>query len=91
MEHQVDIKELYVIVRNSDKILYEGVAAAITSYNEKGKFDIIPMHTNFISIVMDKVVIHEKDGKEAEISCDHGVLKVYMNHVNVFLGVDSLT
>jgi F0F1-type ATP synthase epsilon subunit len=90
MEHQVGNKELYVIVRNSEQILYDGLADAVTSFNEKGKFDIIPLHTNFISIVKDKIIIHEKGGKEAEINCEHGVLKVLSNHVNIFLGVDSL-
>lgn len=85
------LDELYITIRNSESLLYEGAIKAITSFNEKGKFDIIPMHTNFISIIQSKLSIYQMDGKIAEITFDNGILKVKGNKVSVFLGVDDLS
>ena len=60
---------------------------AITSFNEKGIFDVLPRHENFISVIKDKIIIHTKDGKDKEMKIDNGVLKVYENEVHIFLGI----
>ena len=60
---------------------------AITSFNEKGVFDVLPQHENFISVVKDKIIIHTKDGQDKEMKIDNGVLKVHENEVHIFLGL----
>ncbi len=87
---EIGKNKLYLLVRNNESILYEGFISGVTSFNEKGKFDIIPMHTNFISIIKDKIVIHEINGRVAEIELEHGILKVMTNKIDIFLGIDSL-
>ncbi len=39
------------------EMLYNGVAKAVSSKNTEGKFDIIPMHANFITIVENQPII----------------------------------
>ena len=75
---------LKVAVRDREKIIFEGEAESITSYNKTGKFDILPRHANFISLVSERVVINQKGGGQKEITLVNGVLKVSGNEVKIF-------
>ena len=62
---------------------------SLTSYNDKGIFDVLPEHENFISVIKDKIIIHQKDGKDKEMKIDTAVLRVYGNETDIFLGVTA--
>ena len=62
---------------------------AVTSKNQKGVFDILPEHENFISIIKDFVIVHKKQRDKQEIKIGTGVLRVTNNIVNIFLGMHS--
>lgn len=76
-------------IQTKEGVSFNDQVKAITSYNEKGIFDVLPQHENFISIVKDKIVIHFKDGKTQEMKIDNGVLKVYENEAHIFLGLTN--
>lgn len=82
---------LFVRVRDINSIIFEGYVKALTSINDRGLFDILPFHTNFISIIKEKIIIHKEDGTKQEIPIDAGVLKQLNNTVQVFLGIKALT
>ena len=81
---------LFLIVRERERVLFEGEASALSSFNERGLFDILPEHTNFISLIKDFLVVHKLDGTQSEIKIKDGVLKVYKNRVWVYLGILSV-
>jgi len=76
---------LTVVVRNKDKVLYSGQVAAVTSINDKGIFDILPQHANFISLIKEKVIIHPSLKKNNEIQIENGILRVYKDKVYVYV------
>lgn len=78
---------LYVTVRDRAGALFEGEAEAVSSHNDKGPFDILPLHTNFISIIHKGVALHLKDKVVKDLSFETGVLKVAENKVEVYLGI----
>ena len=78
---------LTVIIKNREKILYEDKAKAITSVDEKGVFDILPQHSNFISIIKQHVIVHKLDKKEQEFKCREGVLRVEGNIVKIYIDI----
>jgi F0F1-type ATP synthase epsilon subunit len=86
----ISTKEMYVKISNADKLLYEGNAIAVSSYNEKGPFDILPMHANFISIIKDELVVHQSKGKSQEMKIGSGIMKAVENKVLVFLGIEMI-
>ena len=79
--------KLEVEILNQEDTLYKGPASAVTSYNEEGKFDILPNHVNFISIIRDTIIIHRSRKDRKEINIKRGVLRCLQNKVNVFLGI----
>ena len=76
-----------IVVRNRAGVVYEGEAYALSSYNAKGAFDVLPLHTNFISLIKTSIHIYKKDGVEEELPIDTGVLYVKKNKVEVYLGI----
>jgi F0F1-type ATP synthase epsilon subunit len=80
-------KLLNLVVKNREGVQYDGQVRAVTSYNTKGQFDVLPMHTNFITILKKKMVIHKADGSKQEIGVDNGVMKVLADKIEVYLGI----
>jgi len=81
---------LNVTIRNPQQVVFSGKANSITSYNDAGLFDILPMHANFITIIKKNIVVHQKDKKDIEIPLEEGIMKVFENTINIFLGFESM-
>ena len=78
---------LSVTVKDRKQIFFQGKAKAVSSQNNKGVFDVLPKHANFICLIKDKVTVYSPDKQKQEIPLKTGVLKVWENEVNVYLGV----
>ncbi|MCH7541595.1 hypothetical protein IH981_02325, partial [Patescibacteria group bacterium] len=66
---------------------YRGPAAAISSLNKLGKFDVLPEHTNFISLISKRLTLQLIDKKTINYEFRRGVIEVSDNLVKVFLGL----
>jgi len=80
---------LSVLIRNREKALYLKEVRALSSVNDKGAFDILPQHANFISLIKDKIIIHQIDDSKRIVPISLGLLRVWQNSVEVFLGIES--
>ncbi|QQS39321.1 hypothetical protein IPM62_01780 [Candidatus Woesebacteria bacterium] len=80
-------KQLILKIHDRDEVVYEGEVVSLTSFNEKGEFDVLAKHANFISLVQNKLIIVTPDNKEKEIPIKNGVIKVENNKADVYLGV----
>jgi F0F1-type ATP synthase epsilon subunit len=76
--------KLHVNIKNKETTFFDGDVTAVSSYNDVGLFDILPMHENFISIIKDKIILH-RDNAKKEIKIENGLLKVKENKVNIYL------
>lgn len=76
---------LSVVIRSREDIIYQTEAAAVSSANERGKFDILPYHAHFISLIQEKVIIHEKNGEQREFEIGTGLMHVEENRVSIYL------
>lgn len=83
--------ELKVTIYGPESVLYQGKINALSSLNDKGIFDILPTHTNFISVIKDKIILHENTGHKTEFKLKKGVLKIVGDQVSVFLGIEGLS
>lgn len=78
---------LNVVIRNRDREQFAGPAKAVTCVNEKGRFDVLSQHANFISTIKDKVTIHLPEGGVKEFNFENGVIQVASDNVVLYLGV----
>ncbi|OGK35335.1 hypothetical protein A3A93_02900 [Candidatus Roizmanbacteria bacterium RIFCSPLOWO2_01_FULL_38_12] len=79
---------LQISILSPDKIIYLGQAEAVTCKNEKGVFDILPLHSNFISLIDDYIIIHLPRGREHKIKIGRGLLKAIENKITILLNID---
>lgn len=78
---------LSVTIRDREGIIFEGPVTALSSFNDKGPFDVLPMHANFISLIHRSLTLHFRDLPSRRLEMETGVLKVRDNMVQVYLGV----
>lgn len=78
-------------VVSREGIIYEGEVNSISSNNEKGVFDVLAQHANFISLISKGLTIRDMDNNEKEIKFDNALLKVYRNNVEVYVGVEGMS
>ena len=81
---------IQLLVTSRENVIYKGEVLSLTSVNEKGIFDVLPMHANFISLISAKLIIGEKDGSKKEIKINNGLLRVQQNRVEVYVGLGGV-
>jgi F0F1-type ATP synthase epsilon subunit len=80
---------LTLFVRDRERVLFTGAVRAVSSVNKKGKFDILPKHANFISLVGQTLIVQLPEGGRREIQVDNGILRVVRNKIEVYLGIKA--
>ncbi len=78
---------LQVLVRDREKILFEGKVSSVSSVNDRGNFDILPKHAHFISLLKEKLILRTLSGEEKEIVVENRVLEVVDDKVRIYVGV----
>ena len=82
-----NIEKLDVLVRDRGGILYEGKVDSLSSYNDSGPFDVLPLHANFISLIKKSVSLRLRGKVVEELPIETGVIAVRENEVEVYLGI----
>jgi F0F1-type ATP synthase epsilon subunit len=85
-----DSKLIKVIIRDTQEIIFDGDVDRITSFNEVGRFDVYPLHANFISIIKHELTLFKKNEKIKELKIEQAVMKVKKDMVHIFLGIETL-
>ncbi len=74
-----------VEVMTPKQTLFKGKALAVSSKDLTGKFDILPMHANFIAIVENQPVrVIKEDRQVLEFNFIQAIIYNSMNKVTVF-------
>jgi hypothetical protein len=82
-------KSLFLTIRNAKKELVNEEVKYVSSINERGKFDILPLHENFISLIQQYITIYKLNGEKQTMEIQNGVMHVNKNEVHCY--IDLLT
>lgn len=78
---------LHVRINSPEKMLWEGEAEWVSSKNTQGPFDILPFHTNFVTI-LEKETITINTGKEKKTyTFPFSVIYVHSNTVYIYTNI----
>ena len=80
-------QQLFLTVTNRDTTIFSGEVLSVSSENDSGKFDILPEHANFITLVRGMLKVELPTGEFTEVPIPDGILKVEGGIIEVFLGV----
>ena len=76
--------KITVRINSPEKVLWEGEADSITSENNEGTFDILPMHANFITFIEKKPIVVRMGRETKEYTFDNSVIYTHDNKVFIY-------
>lgn len=86
---QIRRDALYTIILapsyRGEEIKFEGYAKSVSSKNPEGKFDVLPEHENFVTLIIEGVVIVDEAGAKHEFKMARGLLEAEGNIVKIFV------
>lgn len=81
--------KFHLLVRSREGIIFQGDVDSISSYNDKGAFDVLAEHANFISLIKRKVII--RSGKLVKsLDVSNALMRVRENYVEVYVGIEDI-
>lgn len=80
---------LSVIARAPFNVYYEGEAEVVSATNKVGRFDILPGHADFFSVLKSDDIIIEPGGSAEPVSfsVSNGIITVRDNEVMLFVNM----
>jgi len=84
----IDVDKLFVsvyLLYSLDKPGFKGFAKSISSFDEKGPFDVLPAHENFVTDFYKKIEIVPYQGEKIVYEEAKGILEISDNVARVFL------
>jgi F0F1-type ATP synthase epsilon subunit len=80
-----DRPALRVKVFSPYEIFYEGPARSLSATNAQGRFDVLPGHINFFSILSGGTVAVDTGDEPVAIPISHGVLHLRHDDATLFV------
>lgn len=74
-------------ILNREGVIFKGPVKSFTSVNDRGKFDILARHENFITLVKKNVVFVDQNDQSHQMPIQQGILQVNKDRVKLFLGI----
>lgn len=78
---------LTVRINSPERLLWEGMAVWVSSKNSQGPFDILPFHTNFVTILEDQVIRVNTGTEIKEFTYSKSVMYVHSNKVYIYTNI----
>jgi len=82
---------LQVTIKNPQSFIFQGKAIAVSCINDTGPFDVLPLHSNFISLIKNYILLYESKTKIRKVQFEQGIIKVFENNVDIFLGIQMVS
>lgn len=82
-----NMPQLTVIARSPFHIYYEGAARVVSAANKVGKFDVLPGHADFFSVLTPGEVIIETDSEAVSLNVTNGIVAVREDEVMLFVNM----
>lgn len=87
MKHPDPSQKLNVVARSPFHIFYEGQADLVSAENQVGKFDILPGHADFFSVMTPGEVIIETDNGPINFNITNGIISVRADEAMLFVNM----
>ena len=87
-EPSTDSKErLSVRIIPLGETVWEGTARSVSAVNTEGRFDILPRHAGFMTILLDRPITVLTDSKKEQFSFPRALLYADEGVVTIYTGI----
>lgn len=83
----MQIKPLILTVKSREGDVIKTKVKTVTSNNDRGRFDVLSYHANFISLIKDYIEYVDMNDKSNKILIRDAVMRVDDNKVDIFMGI----
>lgn len=87
MKQPAELPQLRVIARAPFELYFDGQAEVVSATNKVGKFDILPGHADFFSMLKPGEVIIETTAEPVSFNISNGIITVRDNEVLLFVNM----
>ncbi len=74
-------------IRTRKELIFYGEVSFFTSFNSFGKFDILPDHEQYISLIKNTISFIDSNGKKSEYKLSSGLIRVVNNQISAFIEI----
>lgn len=78
---------LKVVARAPFQVYYEGPARSVSAANQVGKFDVLPGHADFFSVMVPGDVIIQTENDSVSFAISNGIVTVRNDEVMLFVNM----
>lgn len=82
-----DEPQLQVIARAPFRVYYEGPAYLISGANKVGKFDVLPGHADFFSVLVPGGIAIETEAGTVQFPISNGIIAVRNDEAMLFVNM----
>lgn len=83
---------LFIRIISPTQLIFQGWADSVSSKNIYGKFDILPQHANFITLIEgNPIIIRTHDKKELTFKLPLAIIFNRENKVNIYTYIQPQT
>jgi F0F1-type ATP synthase epsilon subunit len=79
---------LDVLIMSPESVIFSGVAKAISCKNVKGIIDVLPGHSNFMSLIDKEIVVYHSNGSMQKLNTEKAIIKVVNNQIVILTNVE---
>lgn len=79
-----EIEKLNIKISTPTEVLWAGEVESVSGENSQGKFDILPYHANFITLIQNNPITIRVDKAERQFSFKTAVIRASNNTVRVY-------
>ena len=82
------VEILRVRIVSPRQTLFEGTAKSVSSTNSMGKFDVLPEHANFVTLIQNSpIVIIQEDKQNVSFTFPLAIMYAANNKVNIYTDI----
>ena len=78
---------LQVRINSPEALLWQGEAVSVSSKNSQGPFDVLPFHTNFVSVIENEPIKINTGHEIKEYKFTFSVMYVHANAVFIYTNI----
>jgi F0F1-type ATP synthase epsilon subunit len=80
-------KTFHVTVLDNEETVFDDEVVTLSSTNQRGNFDILSLHSNFITIIQKELILRQEDKTTKRIKINQAVMQCLNHSVKIFLGI----
>lgn len=83
--------KLRLRILSPKRTIFEGEAEAVSSINVDGKFDILPQHANFITLVeKNAIVVRVSRSQKHTFNFERAIIYIAQDFVNIYTEIEKI-